>query len=294
MPDVAPPLRFHSPPFPFHYEVGVDAPLTVSLAAVALAQYTLEVGPAREVAGLPKLSSWDADALDSLSTKYSVSRDDIGTATTVGDAILYVTAGSPLIAGGIAMMKPGHLREGATIFGIGYETMAVTWVLTDLVKNATGRPRPYVYLCDGTDGIPACVSTFDDDVTVDVSDRVFMGSDAWTSFFSGHVSIVSATGFSVAHMVAQSGKATPVRVVVPYTLAAGLTVATAVSRVEAGRHFPTDVVVGGLFGAGLGIAVPELHRIRVHGSQAVALNVSVSPCSANGEMMPCIAGHGIW
>lgn len=290
MPEAPPP----PPDFPFHYEVGVDAPLTVSFAAVALTQYALDVRPTREVVGLPELSAWDADALDSLSTKYAVSRDDIGTATTVGDAILYLTAGSPFIAGGIAALKPGRLREGATIFGIGYETMAVTWVLTDLVKNATGRPRPYVYLCGETSEIAACVASFDDDVTVEVADSVRMGSDAWTSFFSGHVSIVSATGFSVAHMVAQSGTATPLRVVVPYTLAAGLTVATAVSRVEAGRHFPTDVVVGGLFGAGLGIAVPELHRIRVHGSQAVALNVSLSPCSANGETMACIAGSGIW
>ncbi len=38
--------------------------------------------------------------------------------------------------------------------------------------------------------------------------------------------------------------------------------ATAVLRVTAGVHFPSDVVVGALVGSGVGIVVPLVHRHR--------------------------------
>ena len=33
-------------------------------------------------------------------------------------------------------------------------------------------------------------------------------------------------------------------------------------RVRAGQHFPTDVIMGALVGAGIGVLVPHLHRRR--------------------------------
>jgi membrane-associated phospholipid phosphatase len=51
------------------------------------------------------------------------------------------------------------------------------------------------------------------------------------------------------------------RAAVPVWLAAlGLATATAVLRVEAGKHFWTDVIAGSLAGAAVGVLVPTLHR----------------------------------
>ena len=46
----------------------------------------------------------------------------------------------------------------------------------------------------------------------------------------------------------------------PYLAATGVTAWTGVLRVRAHKHFPSDVLVGGLAGAAVGILVPELHR----------------------------------
>ena len=46
------------------------------------------------------------------------------------------------------------------------------------------------------------------------------------------------------------------------TLAAGALLTSFVSyeRVRSGEHFPTDVMMGSLAGAGIGVLVPHLHR----------------------------------
>ena len=43
-------------------------------------------------------------------------------------------------------------------------------------------------------------------------------------------------------------------------LGGALGTSTAALRVAAGQHFPTDVIVGSLIGAGTGVTVPLLHR----------------------------------
>ena len=43
-------------------------------------------------------------------------------------------------------------------------------------------------------------------------------------------------------------------------VATAITTFTAIERVRAGDHFPTDVIAGAIAGAGVGIIVPHLHR----------------------------------
>ena len=49
-----------------------------------------------------------------------------------------------------------------------------------------------------------------------------------------------------------------------YGGAAALTIITGASRVIAGMHHPTDVIVGGLLGAGIGYGVAKLHTGKVN------------------------------
>jgi len=85
-------------------------------------------------------------------------------------------------------------------------------------------------------------------------------TDLQLSFFSGHASTagaISATATYLAFM--RSGP----RTARPWiTLGVGtlLTAFISYERVRSGEHFPTDVIMGSLAGAGIGVLVPHFHR----------------------------------
>ena len=54
-------------------------------------------------------------------------------------------------------------------------------------------------------------------------------------------------------------------------------------RVAAGMHFPTDVLAGAAVGAALGIAIPDLHRVK-----RVSITVAPSP---EGGLMAGVGGR---
>lgn len=115
------------------------------------------------------------------------------------------------------------------------ETVAISQVITQIVKFSIGRARPYSRF--GTD----------------VSSR----NDENLSFWSGH----SALGFSItasAGLVAHwRGYWTE-----PYIWGAGIAISlsTEYLRIAADRHYLSDVFVGGLVGLGSGLLVPRLMR----------------------------------
>src|SRR6185436_3457352 len=85
-------------------------------------------------------------------------------------------------------------------------------------------------------------------------------TDLQLSFFSGHASstgAVSATATYLAFVRSGPRHARPW-----ITLAAGtlLTAFVSYERVRSGEHFPTDVIMGSMAGAGIGVLVPHFHR----------------------------------
>jgi len=129
------------------------------------------------------------------------------------------------------------------------ETASVNLALNTVVKHAVGRKRPLTY--DG--------SWSEDDRS---------SADASLSFYSGH----SATAFAMA---TATSRIFMIRHpdsdwVLPLWLGAeALAATTAVLRVEAGKHFWSDVAVGALVGSAVGYLVPELH-VREHQTGSVA------------------------
>ena len=129
------------------------------------------------------------------------------------------------------------------------ETASVNLALNTAVKHAVGRKRPLTYDSSWTE-----------------ADR--SSADASLSFYSGH----SATAFAMA---TATSRIFMIRHpdsdwVLPLWLGAeALAATTAVLRVEAGKHFWSDVAVGALVGSAVGYLVPELHlRERETGSVA--------------------------
>ncbi|MEO8734085.1 MAG: phosphatase PAP2 family protein [Flavobacteriales bacterium] len=121
------------------------------------------------------------------------------------------------------------------------ETMLLTVGLTNMVKVLVHRPRPYAY---------------NPDVPLDVR----KAKEAYVSFWSGHTATAAAMAFASAELVQQSDASSTAKTIT-WSTAITLPMLIGHYRVRAGRHFRTDVIVGYLVGAGIGMAVPYIHHV---------------------------------
>ena len=122
------------------------------------------------------------------------------------------------------------------------ETLAVDLALVQVVKYLVPRPRPYLYNRSAA-GRRLAEAT---------------GDDAWRSFYSSHAAISFGAAVAGAYLLAASN-ADPYARAAAWATGFALAAATSNLRLRAGRHFPSDVLLGGLVGSAIGYAVPALH-----------------------------------
>ena len=161
-------------------------------------------------------------------------------AADISDYVLFSTAILPA-----AFLSEHHTgRDIKTLLIMYAEVFTLNYGLTEIAKNLTQRPRPYVYNPE----IPIETRT---------------SADSRKSFFSGHTSQTAAACFYFAkvihdyHPTLQKG----VRIGM-WAFAVSVPAANGYLRVKAGKHFPTDVITGYIVGAATGFFIPELHRTR--------------------------------
>jgi membrane-associated phospholipid phosphatase len=153
-------------------------------------------------------------------------------------------------AAGLATFLPvvveSRWSDAATLGAILAETAALTFGITNLTKVAARRRRPYLY-----------------NQAFTVEERAQLAREsgqATLSFPSGHTSVAFAaatflsTVYGDVHGPTRASK---------WIWASSLGAASlvGVARVRAGRHFPTDVLVGAAIGAAVGHLIPRLHRV---------------------------------
>jgi membrane-associated phospholipid phosphatase len=135
------------------------------------------------------------------------------------------------------------------------EAALLTAGIVTASKVAISRPRPYTYLPESER--PA---DFHYDVT---RDQAFM------SMPSGHAATTwCAASFALTdYLVSHPDEEWTARATVGFT---GSVIATTTSalRVDAGQHFPTDVLAGSAIGFACGAAVPLLHHYLEGGERA--------------------------
>ena len=159
-------------------------------------------------------------------------------AAQLSDVLVTVTALTPLALQAGQGFGPDTAGR-ALVYG---ETIATTLALNSVAKYLVARPRPYVY---------------NRDAAVEEYARLHE-KDSHLSFYSGHAATAFAAAVSSGYLFTQSSDDPAARTAV---WASGLFLAgaTANLRVRAGKHFYSDVLLGAVAGAGVGLALPALH-----------------------------------
>ena len=124
--------------------------------------------------------------------------------------------------------------------------------------TAVSRPRPLTY-----------------NPAVPLSEKIGEGKS--NSFFSGHTSWSATSTFFLVKVYTDYHHIKGFKRLLLFTGAAVPPSLVGYYRMEAGRHFKTDVMAGLLVGALCGITVPELHR-----NKNKIQNLSVSPFMMQG------------
>ena len=234
------PLAAQESPFP--YELGRR---DIALASVGAISAVVGIALHNEVAPLTAeevgaLDRGTVNAFDRGATwNWSPDWQNVSDWTRDG---LVVAAGAVTF---VPVLLDGRWSEAATLGVIFAETAAFTIGVTNLAKVATRRERPYLY-----------------NDALSVEERIAEAGDTGEgslSFFSGHASLsfAAATLLSTTYSD-MHGPGTWSTVVWASSLGAATLVS--VARVEAGKHFPTDVLVGAVVGGAIGHLVPRLHR----------------------------------
>ena len=124
-----------------------------------------------------------------------------------------------------------------------FEALEASLLLQTVTKKSVARARPYTHLPQGAELAAAS------------------HGDAYCSFYSGHSALSFAGATAGSFLFAALGDDLGPRTihwVSTFTLASF----TAHARVRAGRHYPTDVLVGSAMGIAGGVAVPLLQGVR--------------------------------
>lgn len=156
----------------------------------------------------------------------------------VGDYTTYATLGAvPVI---LLVGEPTH--GGLVDLVVVLESALATSAVQVPVAYAVGRPRPRDY---GT--------------AAPIGERT--NANAARSFFSGHVANTLAMTLATTRALRRTGHGRLAWAALAFGVTASAFIG--VSRVAAGSHFPSDVLVGYAVGTAFGIAIPALHEEKV-------------------------------
>ncbi|HEY5692027.1 MAG TPA: phosphatase PAP2 family protein [Cyclobacteriaceae bacterium] len=160
----------------------------------------------------------------------------------------------------ILLLSEHHTKQDITaLLAMSAEVMAITFGVTNTVKNAVNRARPLVY-----------------NPEVPLDERT--GKRSRRSFFSGHTSHTAAAAFFMAKVITNyhpnMNNGTKVAL---WAVSSSIPAITAYLRVTAGKHFPTDVMAGYAVGAFTGWLIPHLHKVKDKDRNLSKLDLNVYP-----------------
>ncbi len=125
------------------------------------------------------------------------------------------------------------------------EALALSSIFNQVIAGAFPRARPYMY-----------------DETLR-EEKAHNTAWDWRSFYSGHAGSCFATTTAFSYLFTVRNPGSPwIPVVWSISMASSATVA--VSRVMAGEHFWSDIMVGSIVGCAWGLIIPILHQKKTY------------------------------
>lgn len=189
----------------------------------------------------------DKDALSQAELE-DISRDDIpafdrwaaGNYSKRADDISYIPFYGSFSVPFIMMLTDKQRPHAGQISVLFIESMATTGALYTLTAGLVNRSRPLVY-------------------NEDLPDDLRRESGARRSFFAGHTAATASATFFAAKVFNDFNPDSWARPYV-WTAAALVPAWVAYLRLEAGKHFISDNILGYGIGALSGILIPEIHK----------------------------------
>ena len=228
------PVRAQQTTSPYHTRFAVDGPVILGEAAVsAFGLHRSQQRDGLNNTQLAALNKSDIPRFDRFSAGYFSQ-----SAQTASDLICYPTL---VIAPGLLALNPAiRSHYGQTLALYVQTVLAADALFTTSIGNIP-RYRPFLY---GTEG----------------GSDLRNGHIATNSFFAGHTAHTAAATFFAAKVFHDFNPGSRAQ---PYVwgAAAAVPVVVAYFRVEAGKHFLSDNIVGYAVGATVGVVVPQLHKV---------------------------------
>lgn len=248
-----------APASPYRTRFGVDAPITLGLGVIsASGLYLIQQKHGLSDADLAGLSKNDVPKIDRFSAGYYSQR-----AQTTSDFLCY---GSLVVAPGLLTLNPNIRAHFGQVLGLYVQTVLASEAVFTMSAGNVYRYRPYLYGPEGGSGRSGKIAT--------------------NSFFSGHTANTATATFFAAKVFHDFNPDSPAQ---PYVWAGAAVVPAAVAyfRVEAGKHFLTDNLLGYAVGATMGVVVPQLHKTSArHGVSLLPMQgLNVNGYAYNGVLL---------
>ena len=217
---------------PYHTRFAVDGPIILGLGATsAFGLYRVQQKSGLNDAELANLKKSDVPSYDRWSAGYYSE-----SAQTASDFLCYPTL---LIAPGLLALNDKVRGRYGQVVALYLETMLASDALFTTSVGNIYRYRPYLYGTEGGSGRSGKIAT--------------------NSFFAGHTAHTATATFFAAKVMHDFN---PGYAGEPFVWGAAAVAPAAVAyyRIQAGKHFLSDNIVGYAVGATMGIVVPQLHK----------------------------------
>jgi membrane-associated phospholipid phosphatase len=145
-------------------------------------------------------------------------------------------------------------KDMGTLAVLAGEVFVFQLGLNHMAKVLTQRIRPYCY-----------------DQNTPISEKKTVHSKL--SFYSGHTSTTAAMSFFIAKVFPDYLPNPDVKFVI-WASAVVYPVLTGFLRIDSGKHFPTDILVGYVTGALIGYFIPVLHKSKLKDTLAIQSLIS--------------------